>query len=164
MDVKYKALALDRMVKMAKKREFKQKPFEFLEHTADAYIAAYGENLEEVFENAALAMFEVMTDTSKIGQTLVENVEVRAADELALLYNWLELFIIKFEVENRLYSRFEIKKIRKSNSEFFFSSKIYGENFNPDKHPSKVQIKAITYHRMEIKNNEFSMARFILDI
>ena len=152
------------MMKISKMKKFSQKPFEFLEHTADVYIAAYGRNLEEVFENAALAMFEVMTDTSKIEQTLVENVEVIAADEFALLYNWLELFLIKFEIENKLYSRFEIKKMRKTKSKFFLNSKIYGENFDPNKHPSKVEVKAITYHKMEIKHNEVFMARFILDI
>jgi SHS2 domain-containing protein len=36
--------------------------FEFLEHVADAYIAAYGQDLAEAFENAAVAMFETMTD------------------------------------------------------------------------------------------------------
>ena len=33
-----------------------KKSFEFLEHMADAYIAAYGKDLAEAFENAALAM------------------------------------------------------------------------------------------------------------
>jgi SHS2 domain-containing protein len=40
--------------------------YEFLEHVSDAYIATYGRSLEEAFQNAALAMFEVMTDTHKI--------------------------------------------------------------------------------------------------
>ena len=40
--------------------------FEFMEHTADVYVAAHGANLAEAFENAALAMFEVMTDTAKV--------------------------------------------------------------------------------------------------
>ena len=39
--------------------------FEFLEHTADVYIRAYGKTMEEAYENAALAMFEVMTDLIK---------------------------------------------------------------------------------------------------
>ena len=43
-----------------------KKRFEFLEHTGDAYIAAYGKTLEEAFENAALATFEVMTDVEKV--------------------------------------------------------------------------------------------------
>ncbi len=39
--------------------------FEFLEHTADVYIRAHGKTMEEAYENAALAMFETITDTGK---------------------------------------------------------------------------------------------------
>jgi len=76
--------------------------FEFLEHTADAYIAAYGDSLEEAFENAALATFEVMTDIEKVEPKVEDTVEVEAHDEYALLYNWLEEFINKFETTGRL--------------------------------------------------------------
>ena len=40
--------------------------FELLEHTADIYVAAYGVNMAEAFENAATAMFEVITDIAKV--------------------------------------------------------------------------------------------------
>jgi SHS2 domain-containing protein len=48
--------------------------FEFLEHTADVYIAAHGQTLEEAFENAALAMFEVMTDTDKVSSDVEDSI------------------------------------------------------------------------------------------
>ena len=50
---------------MEKSGKFEGK-FEYLEHTADVYIAAHGATMEEAFGNAALAMFEVMTDTEKM--------------------------------------------------------------------------------------------------
>ena len=40
--------------------------YKFFEHTADAKFQAYGKSVEEAFSNAALAMFSVITDTSKI--------------------------------------------------------------------------------------------------
>jgi len=40
--------------------------YEFFEHTADVGIIARGNTLEEAFSNAAKAVFEVMTDTSKV--------------------------------------------------------------------------------------------------
>ena len=46
------------------------KKYEYLEHTADIKFLAYGETVEEVFENAALAMFNVIIDTEKVsGET-----------------------------------------------------------------------------------------------
>jgi len=43
-----------------------KKRFKFLEHTADAYVEAYGTSLEEAFENAAMATLDVMTELEKV--------------------------------------------------------------------------------------------------
>jgi SHS2 domain-containing protein len=139
--------------------------FEFLEHTADVYIAAYGENLEEAMSNAALAMFEVMTDTAKVAATQKETVEVEAEDEYALLYSWLEALLVKFEVKCNIYSKFEIHSIRETKNSYTLEATVYGEKFDPRKHPQKVGVKAVTYHQMEIiKEREKTTLMFILDI
>ena len=61
--------------------------FRFLEHTADAYVEAYGTTLEEAFENAALAMTDVMTELEKVEAKNEENLKVEVQDEHALLYS-----------------------------------------------------------------------------
>lgn len=142
-----------------------KKRFEFLEHTADVYIAAYGRSLKEAFENAALAMFETMTDTVDVKRECEDTVEVEGEDLESLLYNWLESLLVKFEVENILYSGFNILSIERDNGKLKLKAKIYGEPFNPDKHKQKVGIKAVTYHRMEIvEGPEKVTVKFILDI
>lgn len=142
-----------------------RKRFEFLEHTADVYVVAYGETLEQAFENAALATFETMTDTEKVEPRVEDEIEVEGHDEKELLYNWLEGLIVKFEVTENLYSRFKVSTIRKSAKGLGMKAKIWGEPFNPDKHPQKVGVKAITYHQMEIsKKPKVVTVRFILDI
>jgi len=142
-----------------------KKHFEFLEHTADLYIAAHGKSLEEAFENAAYATFEGMTDLNKVQPQLEDTVEVEGYDEKALLYNWLEALLIKFDITGNLYSRFNVKGIEKTPGGFKLKAKIWGEPFNPQKHVSKVGIKAVTYHQMEIvKESKMVTAKFILDI
>ncbi|MDH7558253.1 MAG: archease [Candidatus Bathyarchaeota archaeon] len=142
-----------------------KKRFEFLEHTADAYIAAYGKDLAEAFENAALALFEVMTDVEKVNPQIEDYVEVSAEDEYALLYSWLEALLIKFETNGILYSKFKILELDKTPSGFQLKAKIWGEKYNPQKHPQKVGVKAVTYHRMKIiKTPNKTTLRFILDI
>ncbi len=139
--------------------------FEFLEHTADAYIAAHGVTLEEAFGNAALAMFEVMTDTEKTQPKHRDAIEVQAEDEYALLYSWLEALLIKFEVNNTLYSKFEVHSIKEKPEGFKLKATAYGEKFSPEKHPQKVGVKAVTYHQMEIiKEPKKVTLMFILDI
>jgi len=143
-----------------------KKRFESLEHTADLYIAAYGKSLEEAFENAAYATFEGMTDLDKVKPKLKETVEAEGHDEQALLYNWLEALLIKFDTTGNLYSRFKVEGIEKTSAGFKLKAKVWGEAFDASKHLSKVGVKAVTYHQMEIlkdKNGAVTI-KFILDI
>lgn len=143
----------------------KAKKFEFLEHTADVYIAAHGSTMEEAFENAGLAMFEVMTDTEKVIPSEEDSVEVEAEDEYALLYSWLEALLVKSELKNMLFSKFIISKIQETEEIFKLKATVWGEKFNPEKHPQKVAVKAVTYHQMEIIREIGKVTlMFILDI
>jgi SHS2 domain-containing protein len=86
-------------------------------------------------------------------------------DEYALLYNWLEALLVKFEIEGMLYSKFEVQELGKENGVFKLKAKIWGEKFNPERHPQRVGVKAVTYHQMEImKEREKAVVKFILDI
>jgi SHS2 domain-containing protein len=141
------------------------KRFEFLEHTADAYIAAYGRSLAQAFENAALAMFETMTDTKGVREIEENSLEVVAKDEQYLLFSWLEALLLKFEVESILYSRFKVNSIEKTPEGYVLRARMWGEPFNRDRHKSKTDVKAVTYHRMEItKDGSEVNVKFILDI
>jgi len=142
-----------------------KKRFRFLEHTADAYIEAYGETLEEAFENAAAAMTDVMTELEKVEAKTEESFVVEAQDEPALLYSWLEELLLEFELKDKLYSRFEVSCIEETSEGFRLHAKAWGEKYDPERHLSKVGIKAATYHQMEILKDPKSVTlRFILDI
>ena len=144
-----------------------KKGFEFLEHTADAYVAAYGRDLAEAFENAAYAMFEVMTDARNVIPSIEDHVEVEAPDDYALLYNWLEALLVKFDVDGMMFSKFKVNVDNTSNGSARASlrARIWGEKFDPTRHVQKVGVKAVTYHRMEIAiKPEHVTLKFILDI
>ncbi len=141
------------------------KGFEFLEHTADVYIAAYGASLEQAFENAALASTEVMTDAEKVEPRLEETVDIEAHDLEALLYSWIEELIIRLDANGILYSRFKINVIEETKQGLRLEAQIWGEEFNPEKHPQELGIKAVTYHRMEIDERPGCVTiKFILDV
>ncbi|MCJ7770301.1 archease [Candidatus Bathyarchaeota archaeon] len=141
------------------------KKFEFLEHTADVYVAAYGSSLAEAFENSAIAMFETMTDTKQVRVSGEDRLEVMAQDEENLLYSWLEALLLKFEVDGKLYSRFKVESINRTSEGFVLKATMWGEQFNKKRHESRTDVKAVTYHRMEIfKSDSGYMVKFILDI
>jgi SHS2 domain-containing protein len=142
-----------------------KKRFKFLEHTADAYVEAYGTSLEEAFENAAMATLDVMTEPEKVEIKIEDVLEVEAPDEYALLYSWLEEILVKFELTGKLYSSFKISSIEKTPLGWKLKAKAWGELYDPEKHPSRVGIKSITYHQMEIVKKPKSVTvRFILDV
>ena len=142
-----------------------KKGFKFLEHTADAYVEAYGTSLEEAFEKAALATLDVMTEPEKVEPKIEDVLEVEAPDEYALLYSWLEEILVKFELTGKLYSSFKISSIEKTPVGWKLKAKAWGELYDPKKHPSRVGIKSITYHQMEIVKKPKSVTvRFILDV
>lgn len=139
--------------------------FEFLEHTADVYVRAHGKTMEEAFENSALAMFETISDTDKIAQMESDSLEVEAEDQYALLYNWLEALLVNSETKGMLYSKFQIIKLKENDEGFKINAKVWGEKFNPKKHPQKVAVKAVTYHRMVVIHEvDKVILEFILDI
>ncbi len=91
--------------------------------------------------------------------------QVEAEDQYALLYNWLEALLVKFETEGMLYSKFEITDWKETEETFKFKAKVWGEKYDPQKHPQKVGVKAVTYHRMMIiREKESAVLEFILDI
>ena len=139
--------------------------FKFLPHMSDVFIEAYGSTLEEAFENAALAMFEVMTDTSKVEPSMEESVEADGFDKQSLLYNWLEKLLVLFETRMMLCSKFKIEKIEHEGEEYRLKAKVWGEEFDPGKHEQRVGVKAVTYHMMSIDEKDGRwVLRFILDI
>jgi len=141
------------------------KNYEYLEHTADAYIAAYGKNLVEAFENAAIAMFNVMTEIEKVKPEVEYHLKVQAEDKHALLYSWLEDLLVKSDTKRMLFCKFKISRIEKTPDGYKLHASIWGENHTPKKHPQKVGVKAVTYHRMEIlEESKRTTLKFILDI
>jgi len=141
------------------------KKYVFLSHTADAYFAAYGKTLEEAFENAALAMYEVMTNTSKVAPSIEIQVEVKGFDEYSLLYNWLEELLFYTDSEQLVFSEFHVEKIEKENEEYVLRGTAKGEKFDSSKHESRNQVKAVTYSLMEInRKNSLYEVKVVLDL
>jgi SHS2 domain-containing protein len=128
-------------------------------------FGAHGKTMEEAYENAALAMFETITDTDQVAQSEAESIEVEAEDQYALLYNWLEALLVNSETKGMLYSKFQINSWKETAESFKIKAKIWGEKFDPQKHPQKVAVKAVTYHRMVIiREMDRVILELILDI
>ncbi len=139
------------------------KKFEFLDiTTADTAFAAYGKGLNELFENAALAMFEVMVNTKQIKPKVKKTLKVKNDDLKGLLFAWLNELLIFYGSDNLAFSKFEVK-IDEEKMEL--KAVLYGEKIDIKKHEVRTEVKAATYHKMEIeKLNGGWKAKVIVDI
>jgi len=139
--------------------------YKLLPHTSDAYVEVHGRTLHAVFEEAAFAMFDVMTDPTAVKPEFTDSVEVTAHDQVSLLHDWLEQLLLSFDLDGKVYSRFQVEKIGEQNGDLHLVAKAQGGLFEKGRHPAKVEIKAVTYHRMEVRTTENGyVARYILDL
>lgn len=129
------------------------KRFEWVEHPSDIGFRAYGRDLAEAFENAALALFEVMVDTKKVEPREEVKVELKAEDEGALLYDWLDRLIYFHDSKNMMMSKFRVM-IHRTKGGFKLDAQAWGERFDSKKHPGRTAVKAMTYHMMEIRREK----------
>ncbi|MGQ9722785.1 MAG: archease [Candidatus Jordarchaeum sp.] len=139
--------------------------YRFLEHTADIKVKAYGETVNEAFQEAARALSEAMTDTSKISPIIKRKIEIEAEDLEALLYIWLEEFIYLFDSKGMIFSDFKVENIKQTEEGLKLKGEALGEEFDIEKHPQRTGIKAVTYHEMKIKQSpKKTTLEFVLDI
>ena len=140
------------------------KEFEILEHTADIGIAAYGKTKREVFINAAKGMFEIIAgETKNLKENFYDKIKLEADNLEGLLFAWLNELLYISETKLVILNKFEIKDL--SNNKI--GAEVRGMKINPPSVKIKKEIKAVTYHRLEIKKDEESglwRARVIFDI
>ena len=139
--------------------------FKFLEHISDVYIEVQANNLSEAFEEAGKAVFATMTNLKEIKTSVKHEIKLEAEDNEALLFDWLAELIYIFDTKNLVFSKFKIKKLESTNEKVELNAELWGEEFDPQKHESKTEIKAPTYSLMEIKiSSKDVILRYVLDI
>lgn len=136
------------------------KSYEYFEATADIGLKAYGENLNEAFENAGRAIFNIISDTSNISPIREIEFEIVSEDEVSLLYDYLEELLFYHEVEFMLFSEFHVE----IDENLHLKAIIKGEEIDWQKHERKTEIKAITFHMMEVKKGDCVSLQAIVDL
>lgn len=132
-----------------------------LDHTGDIRIKVFGNSLGELFENSAYALFDTITDASIISAQLAETVEASGIDKEELLVNWLTELNYLFLTESKIFNKFEIEHF----TEHEIIATAIGEKFYSHKHPMRTEIKAVTFHDLQIekKGNRWE-TKIVFDI
>lgn len=136
--------------------------FEFREHTADVQVRSWGNSLEEAFSQTAYSLMATITpDLRKISPRIEKEINVKAEDKEALLFEFLSEFLYIFDVEELIFSHIFVDKIEKKNDNFKLQATLKGEKFDSNKHEIGIEVKAITYSFLNIEERH---NRTIIDI
>ncbi len=135
------------------------KRFQFIEHTADIGLIAYGGNLAEAFANAAFGLFSIIAELKPVKETESREIELSEDDPEALLFEWLNSLIYLFDVEMLLFKRFDIIDL----DGYKLKAICYGEKYDSSRHCIKTGVKSATYHMLKV-DREKNEVQVIFDI
>ncbi len=143
-----------------------ERGYRFHEHTADIIIEAWAPSLEGLFEEAAKAITEVMTDPARVEPREERRIESQGFDLENLLLRFLEEILVLHDSEGLLFRDYKVHRItREAPEDYRVQATAWGEKYDPRKHESRTHVKAITYALMEIKKeNGTWRTRFTIDI
>jgi len=137
------------------------KRFEVLDHTADIGLIVYGGNLKALFENAGEAFFHLITDLRKVRRRTERRINIGGESLERLMVDWLGELLYLHDVENLLFKGFKVESV----GEDGLQAVAKGEPFQEGVHVIKTEVKAVTYHRIEVREEKGRWrAQIILDL
>lgn len=134
-----------------------KKKFEFLPHTADFKFKAFGDNLNEVFENTVLAISAYISPDNKIASKKGKVIEAHGKDYESLLYNFIDEILFLIDSEGFIPAKAEVNLMG-----YNLKAELYGDDA---KNYEIKAIKAATYAEMHIKKTAKGFeAQAVLDV
>jgi SHS2 domain-containing protein len=130
--------------------------------SADFIFDAYGDSLNELFVSCATACFSAMTDLETVAPIKEFSIELNGDNAEELLYGFISEIIYLKDIEKIFLSAFDvdIAPDRKS-----LKAVVTGEPIDYDKHTIKTDVKAATYHELEISKLDGGFkAHMVLDL
>ncbi len=145
--------------------------FKFLPHTADIKFQAFGEDLEDCFKSAGLALTNIICK-QKINSKIKKRIKVNGRDRERLLYEFLEEIIYLLDIGDFLVGdiknlKIKSEKNKKDRYDQILTAEFYGDDIN--NYQAETDVKAVTYNDMfvkspsENKSNEFS-CQVVVDV
>ncbi len=135
--------------------------FEILEHTADIGFRVEAGTLAGLFEAAAEALASLAIEKTGVEEQETCQIEAAAADNEALLVNWLNEVLWLLDGKRLALARFEVAEL----SEGRVTGKAWGEPFDATRHCVKLVVKGVTYHQLYVRREQSGWcAQVFLDI
>lgn len=120
--------------------------FELLEHTADIGIAASAGSWPALLEQLALGWRQIVCGDSPIARTITLERSISGEDREELLVNLLNELSYLLETRNFIPADLQIDEMPDGELTLY----LQGENCDPVRHQLQQEVKAATYHQLQI--------------
>ena len=138
--------------------------YKTLEHKADTGFLVTAPSWERLYIDAALSLTDIMVKLEHIEPKDRQTVTLSAENRESLMVRWLNDVLFLFEQQKFLarrivFNQFDGKQILAT---------LWGEAYHPVRHGGCSEIKAVTYHQLELgdrpKPEPHFYARIFLDL
>lgn len=117
-------------------------PYEVIDHTADTGIRVWASKPEELFTEAARAMFEIIAENEGRFSARTRSLKTQGLDLTDLLINWLRELLLIWHLEDHIVLSARILDL----NETMLSAEVLIQPFDPEKQVILTDVKAVTYH------------------
>jgi len=135
--------------------------YRIFDHTADLGVEITGASREEVYAEAAGALFDLLTDLSSVRESEERTLVVEGEEPDDLLVNFLRELLYSWNGEGFLMKRCTVREAAPRG----LTAVLRGETYDPARHRIRMEIKAVTYHQVSVSHTEEGwVARVVFDV
>jgi len=135
--------------------------FEIFEHTADLGLRVQAADRDELFAEAARALFSVLVvNLGEVRGVQIKAFIIEGEDDDYLLFDWLSELLYTFDAKHILLSQFDVQVTGEG-----VRATCRGEPIDTSRHDLDHEVKAITYHGLKVEQiADGWLAEVIVDV
>ena len=135
-------------------------------HTADIGIEVWADSYVNLVLESGKAFSEITTNVEEIGNAEKYHVIVEAEELDLLLVEFLNELLFLLETEDFVARCFESPKHFVDRNKIIFAVKAIGGKWIQEIHESRSEIKAVTYHELEVRmiKSDSWYAKILFDV
>lgn len=124
--------------------------YDIQDHTADLRLRVWGSDFRETLTWACLGMWSLITDAETVPREMTWEVEVTGSDPEELLVNFLNEQLVLLEADGLVAGGVEFLDVEERGDRYKVKAVFSGCRIDKLSKPLGRQIKAATYHRLEV--------------
>lgn len=135
--------------------------WEHFPHDADMGVRGVGNTKAEAFEQAAVALTNVVTSSGHVNPQVKIAIACEAPDDDMLLADWLNSVITKMATDKMLFAKFTVHI-----TDHCLHADVWGEKVDVLRHMPAVEVKGATYTALSVSKNAHGMwqAQCVVDV